>query len=49
MFIICQFGVESQSWYFGLMFVESVVLSNASCVLYAAWSGVKRVHVLPGL
>ena len=33
---------------FGLRFMESVVLSicNASCVLYSAESGVKRVHVV---
>ena len=32
----------------GLMFMESVVLSicSASCVLYPAGSGVKRVHVV---
>ena len=47
MFVVCEFEVESQSLYFGLMFMESVMLSicNSSCVLYSAGSGVKRVHV----
>ena len=33
---------------FGLIFMESVVLSicSASCVLYSAWSGVKKVYVV---
>ena len=33
---------------FGLMFMESVLLSScsSSCVLYSAGSGVKRVHVV---
>ena len=33
---------------FGLMFMGSVMLSicSSSCVLYFAWSGAKRVHVV---
>ena len=48
MFVVCEFGVESQSKYFGLMFMGSVMLSicNSSCVLYSAVTGVKRVHVV---
>ena len=48
MFVINEFGVESQSSIFGLMFMGSVMLSmcSSSCVLYSAGSGVKRVHVV---
>ena len=48
MFVVCEFGVESQSQYFGLMFMGSVMLSicNASCVLYFAGFGVKRLYVV---
>ena len=48
MFVVCKFWVESESSYFGLMFMGSVVLfiCSASCVLYSAGCGVKRVHVV---
>ena len=47
-FVVCEFGVESQSLYFGLMFMGSVMLSicSSSYVLYSAGSGVKRVRVV---
>ena len=48
MFVVCEFGVQSQTKYFGLMFMGSVMLSicSSSCVLYSAGSGVKRMHVV---
>ena len=45
-FVVWEFGVESQSQYFGLM----LSICSSSCVLYSAESDVKRVHiVLSGL
>ena len=51
-FVVCKFGVVSQSEYFGLMFmrIEVLFICSASCVLYSAGSSVKRVHIfLSGL
>ena len=44
-FVVFECGVDSQSLYFWLMFMRSVIC-GASCVLYSAGSGVKRMHVV---
>ena len=43
-FVVCVFGSRVSPSIFGLMFMGSVMLSicSSSCVLYSAWSGVKR-------
>ena len=47
-FVVCEFGVKRSPSIFRFMFTGSVVLfiCSASCVLYAAGSGVKRVPVV---
>ena len=48
MFVVCEFGVESQSKYFWVDVHGEcdVDICSSSCVLYYAGSGVKRVHVV---
>ena len=47
MFVVCEFGVGVSPNIFSLMFMGSMVsICSASCVLYSAGSGVKRVHVV---
>ena len=42
--VLLSFGSRISPSIIGLMFMESVMLSICSCVLYSAGSGVKRVH-----
>ena len=43
MFVVCEFEVESQCKYLGRVMLS---ICSASCMLYSARSGVKRVRVV---